>query len=53
MKMWLWTYQTYQFLEKKKNTFVLERRGFEGVFMDGHSSVDVTQSEGDFNQSEH
>ena len=35
---------------------VYSRRGFEAVFMDGHSSVDVTQSEGDlpdFNQSEH
>ena len=32
------------------------RNGFEGVFMDGRSSVDVAQSEGDlpdFNQSEH
>ena len=32
------------------------RNGFEGVFMDGRSSVDVTQSEcdlPDFNQSEH
>ena len=35
---------------------VCYRRGFEGVFMDGCSSVDVTQSEGDlpdFNQSEY
>ena len=32
------------------------KNGFEGVFMDGRSSADVTQSEcdlPDFNQSEH
>ena len=35
---------------------ILNRSGFEGVFMGVCSSVDVTQSEGDlpdFNQSEH
>ena len=49
----------YSFLPKRHNNHVrviLHRRGFEGAFMYGFSSVDVTQSEGDmpdFNQSEH
>ena len=38
------------------NSYSRNRRNCQGEFMDGHCSVDVTQSESDlpdFNQSEH
>ena len=43
-------------LDRIRESWRGDRRGFEGVFMGVCSSVDVTQSEGDlpdFNQSEH
>ena len=49
----MWTFNNQNPLEL---VLVIYRRGFEGVFMDVCSSVDVTQSDGDlsdFNQSEH